>query len=133
MNLEVAFYSETNQSIMKDRVAIGLDKVDEIRKITLLPNLSLDVFAFYSNSTRKNFSFQINENTARTSRHFKNRNRLQIEVPDGFLNSFVVLSPEITQNDDGKIEKVDFKWEIDKEAVLEAWEEAGFPLKWGFE
>jgi len=134
MEFEVQFKYQGSYSVEFHNVEIGLNRINEVRANLNLPNLTMEVFLSKSTDLYANPGIQISEITARRCNHFEERNVLQVFVNrPGFLNSFVVLSPEITRNDDGKIEMIKFISKVNKEAILEAWEEAGFPLKWGFE
>lgn len=112
---------------------LGLDAVDKARKKTGF-RLPLDIVEGYVREVWDNHEAPIPEELARQSGHFGETSRREVIVPENFLNQFVRIEHNLIQDSEtGAVKKVSFRYDIDGTAVLEAWEDAGFPLKWGTE
>ena len=112
---------------------LGLKAVDEARRETGF-RLPLDIIRGHVKGTWENSEVIIGEKLARQSGHFGEISLREVVVPEKFLNEFVKIEHRLTQDrETGAVEEVSFRYSIDETAVLEAWENAGFPLQWGAE
>lgn len=112
---------------------VGLDAVDEVRE-NLGIQVPLELFNGAAWRFRDNPEIKITEEIARQSGHFRKVYcRVVIVQPDA-LNDFVQIVHEVDRDPEvGTVKKVRFYQEVNKKALLEAWEDAGFPLEWGIQ
>jgi hypothetical protein len=133
MELKVKFKSKNGRAIDLPSRNVGLDAVNEARYEAGL-NLPLDIIYDYVMGAWKNPEITIEEELAVTSGHFGETSRRDVIVEEGFLNKFVnIRNTLLKDRKTGTVKKVSFYYKVDETAVLEAWEEAGFPLEWGAE
>jgi len=133
MKFEIVFASHPGWPVEMPYSSIGLIDVSFIRQNTV-ENLDLDLVEGYIQDLRISPEITVCECYARSAGHFNYGNRANIRVKRNFLNQFVIKQVKTeTSNKDGKILKAWIVYKLDKEAVLSAWADAGYPIQWGFE
>lgn len=111
---------------------IGLKQANEIRKDSGV-NLELDRIKSYINSIGFDPEIQVSENYAIESSLFEDCCNVTVRVEGKHLNKFLYNSYKYqVDQKTGEIQKAWIEKELDKNKVLEAWKDAGFPLEWGF-
>ncbi len=136
MELKVYFVREDDKgfcigSLVKfNSEPIGLDGVDEIRKF-----LGLDLDLERIEGRTKSFSVgtlrvHLTEKIARDSGLFKQQNEIKVVVK-GKFDRFCKKTIKFSQDKNtGEIHSAWFEWTLDENAILEAWQKAGFPTEW---
>lgn len=115
---------------MKD-ATLGMDDLDRIRSELEIPNLdpervSKDVYRLYTSP-----GIKLPEHIARHSGHFKEGCSATAKVRTNALNQFVSTQIEAKRDlSSGAVENVKLMYVLDEEAVIDAWQDAGFPLEW---
>lgn len=109
---------------------IGLEGVSQIREHLGLEKLPLSVIDGTTASSFFSPRIKISEEEALRSEQFSDRNTIEVVVPHRGLNRFVEKTVKAEKADDGQILRAGLAWEIDNQAVINAWLEAGAPLKW---
>lgn len=113
---------------------IGLDLVDLARSVSGLPKLDISLFDTYIPSFKKAVDIEIDEQEARRSGLFKERNKALVEVPGEFLNKYARPVPMFYRDSkDGKITRVAFEYHIAETTILVDWMSYGYPTRWGFD
>lgn len=129
MKLHIEFISPNGYPVSYDSRDIGLNGVDRIREYAG-HKIPLDVIHGGVMALRAYPRIKVSEEVARKSGHFWDRNTVCVTVPAGGLNRFVRLIPHVERADSGEVLHAELHAKIDNEAVVRAWEEAGFPLQW---
>jgi len=105
---------------------LGLQDLDQIRQSH--PEVTPDDI-FYDSDTWDEVSVivPVPEPVVRKAGHFISMSCADVIVPANFLNQFA----RVSTSEYGRKGQYRAKKEPDKEAILLAWIEAGYPLKWG--
>lgn len=110
---------------------VGLNYLDRAREETGVKDLCAEKVAGEVSCYRRCVSMGISEEIARTSGHFLECGSIEVTCKGGHLNLFV-SDVMVVKNDDttGEIKSVSSEHQLDEQAVLDAWREAGYPLEW---
>ena len=114
---------------------VGRAWVEQIREEANCPGLDLgliqgNIYPVQVRDARVKVSEEIAENTE----HFLETNEVVVRVLPTGLKPFYHLQAVIRRDDtDGAVTHASVEWQLDKEALLVAWVEAGFPLNWNTE
>lgn len=149
MEFEVTFTCDEheNYTICHGQVCdIGIGIVDEIRQEFNIHNFPIEKI---KNETRyvdyKFIKITISEYVARTSGHFQKTNAIKVFVPKGFLTQYLTIKFIIEKNSPlpiipsifqmvffktPKIQNITIINDIQRDAIINDWQEAGFPLHW---
>ncbi|GAB3272661.1 hypothetical protein GCM10027347_44440 [Larkinella harenae] len=112
----------------------GINFIDRVRSELEVPSLSADVVSGYISGTNCDADLSLEESTARDSGHYSEKSSTHVKVPRGFLNQFVKVELNTVRDPaTGAINTVNGVQKLNKQAVIDAWAEAGYPLRWGFE
>lgn len=133
MNFRVRFTATPYCAFQKDLGKVGLDLVDTVREELELPELPLEVFSENVQRYFYNPELELTEEQARKSGHFKDKNYIEVHVPEGFLNRYIYIDYKVSREPDGKITNVKFFFNYNSEQIIEDWLEDGSPLKWNEE
>jgi len=136
--IEIKVHDETRGLILAvsmGKTLLGLEDLDRAREELDLPELSADLLNRKVESVTKVAVYcEIDEATARKSGHFVQRCERTVNCPHKGLNKFFSKQIKTTVvPETGEITKAWFVYEVDKEAVIKAWKDAGYPLKWKVE
>lgn len=129
MQFYLKFKTKSINIIDVDRRYIGIKDIDEIRKETDVPSLSIDVIdASISRFTRNFFTISISENIARTCGYFEDTNEITILCPSNWANKFVTEKIMVDKSEStGEITNVYKIYTIDEEAIIYNWINNNYP------
>lgn len=111
----------------------GLNHLDEARQ-RIGTNFSAELFrGIFERLYESKYTVTITEEEARESGRAQESSTVNVTVPEGFLDKYTetYLDCDRKEKNDA-IKSVQFKWRVNEAALMAAWEEAGYPLKWGF-
>jgi hypothetical protein len=122
-------------SIRLPNRSVGLDLVDQVRSECGITHLSLEVFNESVSPINCNHYVNIPEQIARAARQknraFSSDSIVNVQCAQDQLNGFVTVAAQYLKDDvTGEIKRVDFKYEINNDLLVNAWIEAGCPLDW---
>ena len=110
---------------------IGIEGLDFIRKETGVEKLKLEKIQGYIQSQNSDPEFVIDEEIARNSGLFQNKNKVYIHCKRNFMNQFVEKVVKIIKSEkSGKIKKAWITRQLNEEKVIAAWVQAGYPEYW---
>ncbi len=127
MKFEVEFRNAVHMPSKR----IGLGHLDRARHETGVSNLDVNRVHLFMADYVVTPTIELSEDTARQAGHFQQNSFVKIQCHHYHLNQFV--SDVITETRDdttGELVLVKFKYQLDKQAALDAWCDAGFPLVW---
>lgn len=131
MEFVVNFRSGSGHAIYINVQPIGLQDLDWIRRSLDLPELDHQLVSQNTTFLQKDESVSIHESIARSSGHFLEKNTITINTPRTHLNQFCSKTILVTKDEtNGKIRNVSIKWEVNTPQLIEAWADAGYPIKW---
>lgn len=128
----VSFIAKNDYAAKIEQSEAGTEIVDMIR-IEAGHKVPLPVINAHVSHVCIDPSIELTEDLARASGHYANANIITVNVPEKFLNAFAFQKPVVVRNDDGLVHKAFVRYELDNDAVLSAWANAGYPLQWGFD
>lgn len=140
MKLSVDFVGKENTSHMRTTLyemkesPLGLKAVEKIRKETDVQNLDLSVIEHKRRgNVSSDFTAFVKEDFAKKSNLFDDNNTIVVRCPRYFFNQFIVEKVVVQKCDTtGEIKNAWITQELDCAKILQAWQDAGFPLEWGF-
>jgi|GEM_PF-3112617 len=119
-----------------DSSPIGLNGVDRIRKETGIPELKISLMdSAVGYLFLGEVNIPISEAQARCAGHFATQNEVtcKVDAEEG-LNFFVEFKVKTnTSTETGEVTMAKIISALNHERLLEAWEDAGFPLEWNFD
>jgi len=128
MEFKIKIQCSTGNCLWAHVNPIGLTGVDRIRQEVgaILP---LDRIAPKCTSlVSSEVNIEIKEKVARDSNLFDFSNKIEIKVPEEFLNSFVIEVVKVDKNPEtGEILHACIETVLDTQAVIKWWEAEGFP------
>ena len=133
MKFEVRFEARGNGHAVHVKTAeIGMAGVRRLRIDADVENLQLDrIEGNVDFLVHYSISVDVPEALAVKSGLFETTNQVHVYVPHGWMNQFVCLYPEITEDDTtGEVTKAKLVNHLSDSLVLDAWEKAGFPVDW---
>ena len=132
MRFAITFVSSPNYLFITESSYIGTDKLTEARK-QLGVNVPIEIVKspiehYYSKAEE----IQVSEVLAFKSEAFSSKCYIRVEVKgDKPFNPFIDLVTVVERDKStDAILNVSFKYELNEDKVLEAWEAAGFPAEW---
>jgi hypothetical protein len=133
MEFKLLFRSHPGYPVEVARYEIGLNGLSVIRDKTGI-NLELRRVHGFDQGKTGDITVEISENIAELSGHFQTKNSVSVTVKRGHLNQFTYQRVETQANiNTGEIYSAWIQTAIDEKALLSAWRDAGFPLKWEIE
>lgn len=134
MKFGIQCTSEGGNPVSLREKFLGLTWLDQARKDAGVPGLDIDIVNNFVGGWHLSPSIPIPEEVARKSGLFENSPEVEVTVRNKALNRFASIETKIRNNDEtGGIAKVLPEYEIDREAILQAWIAAGYPIQWEFE
>jgi len=110
---------------------LGLNALDKARRATGVPQLPAERVNDMVPHRLLDPRIEVGEGLARRSGHFCDSWLVKVVVPARGLNRFVHMKPVVFRDETtGEITKVGWEWNFQPQDIIEAWEEAGFPLEW---
>lgn len=127
MYFEVTFINKDNKNVISiDQKYVGLSHLDKVR--VFIGDSSIQKEEVNSNVScmyERYVRIDVSEGVARESGHFNNTAHVDVSVV-GNLNKFVHEC--IREMNSGR--SYGFRYDLDKEDVITAWKQAGYPLEW---
>jgi len=109
----------------------GLKDIDKVREELNIPELNVQLFASAASAKRENPTIDIDESLARELGVFSDKNTHTVKVYMGSLNQFTYLAPNVVKDpENGCIRYIGWMIELNENAVIDAWIEAGHPDEW---
>ncbi len=113
-----------------DSEPIGLEGVDKIREFL---GLNLDLERIEGRTKSFNIGtlrVHLTEKIARKSGLFRKENEVKVRII-GKFDRFCKKTVKFTKDKrTGEVYSAWFEWTLDENALLEAWQKAGFPTEW---
>ena len=128
-------WNRKKESVIIKEQDYGMDVIDQIRTELQLPNLPFDRFPPHISALNFPPKVQLKEEDIgyiRCCPHFKSVSNLIVYMPISFLKEYLIIEADTWKESDGRIRSLHLKWKIKREQILEDWQEADFPLEWGF-
>jgi len=118
-----------------DLTRVGSDLVAQIRSEGNCPDLPLDSIKGWAiGLTLPCVPVILEEDYAAKAEVFNDTDRISVTVPESGLRKFFYLKAFLQHNSlNGKIVSACAEWVLNEDALLDAWEKAGFPMEWNTE
>ena len=138
MKFEIRFEADRSliayYAIYINSADTGLNGVRKIRKELETDKLSSERIRDYKKGLETNPQIKILESIAISSGRFDERNIVKVVVRHKALNKFVYEVVECDKDEQtGEITHAWIERKLNEQAVLNAWEDAGYPLEWNVE
>lgn len=131
MNFSVKFFAPKFFAWQIDSKHGGLDLLDKARQDTGLASLSPHRVSNSVPSVAQDPILDISEEAARASGRFSEKSEVWVRVQKGWLNQFSQIFTVTDRSpESGEIILAKFEHRLDNDAVIGAWEEAGYPSPW---
>lgn len=129
MEFSATFKSENSYAVSIPQQSAGITLLDKAREDTGLPKLNPDLAELMSLPTRSNPAIKITEDQARESGLFAGTSTIDVVVDREQLNKFCKLVTETYIKEyTGEVTRVFI--EVDRDAIIDAWQNAGYPEDW---
>jgi hypothetical protein len=134
MRFQIKFTSASGRSVSMGYQHIGWDHYETLKKVSgcefLDLNLVQDVIGGIDDSPVIEFSTDEIAESTPLQEVFSKKSFVTVKV-SRFINEFVTIKPFIKRDSqNGAIIKAGFAYAVDKEALKNAWLQAGCPLEW---
>ena len=130
MEFEVYFKSKSGYSVNRHYTTLGWLHAQKIREAAGC-KVPYDRIDNCSQSYHRDVGFKVPCETAEKLEVFKLEYMVKVTVPDGGLNRYISLVPEIIRDEEtGEVTRASMEYELDRDAVLRDWIDAGCPLEW---
>jgi len=135
MNFIICFKNKINYAYnIEKKVVVGMDIIEDIRK-KFKKNIPIDkIFLKDSSSSGICFYYYVkDEKNIKKIKHFNVRNKIDVTVPENFLNQYFKLNYEkVCINFLGIkiLSNINVVWALEADLIFEDWLKAGQPLDW---
>jgi hypothetical protein len=131
MKFHVKFVSKPMYACDKDSMSFGIS----LLKSKILAHVEVDPIRVenFIDNLKEDPQIELPYAVAEKTGLFQKATSEKVEVPGGFLNQFVFLERGIERGENEEILSIKLYYKVDYAAILQAWEDANFPLEWGFE
>lgn len=122
--------NSNSQPVSQTMGKTGLIHLDRARVEGKNPSLMAEEMAESIISLHSyGYAIIVDEMLARKSGHFSSTSDIEVIVPNKSLNAWII-EKWFTKNEENCKYKVYWKYTLNEELLLAAWEKAGFPLSW---
>lgn len=112
----------------------GLNDLDQIREETGISALDPAIVDSTIQGTYGSQKIYLSEDEARRSGLFLSQNEVTVETKPKFLNQFFFKKYYVNRNSQtGAVTAAGACWDINKDELKEAWQQDGYPVRWGFD
>jgi len=115
-------------AIEKSAELVGLDFIDEARRLLHLPQLSIDIFDDVVPCFIENPIIYLTEDQARESGLYRNTTFVSVAVSRGELNKFTYLDIDVKRKENNEVIAVTKKYGYGNEDLYYWWKSQGFLL-----
>jgi len=130
MKFIIQITTKNGKPISIDTSRVGMEMVKKVRDIH--GNVPIELFPNSVDYFRKvNVPIEINEELAKKTGQFNERQLVTVIVADMALNQFCEKTFKTIHGETGNMEEVEFLYRIQKEEIITRWIQDGSPLEWG--